>query len=487
MKKLLFNVSLLLCLVTHAQNTTITAAAPGALATENLLPQEKTTDHYTVSGGFLGAVDFTKFRLTGNNVTNVTYQFKPGWSGGIWLNFPFGKRISFEPQVIYSSYKYGTSPANTTVLNGSMDYLSLPLLLKFHLATSFAIVAGVQFNLTNAVKDNNNNNDFNKDNFETQSTYLTGGIELFPHGRITIYGRYLHGLSDMDGTGNPYTPLRFYNQAVQAGIKLRVFGGHIVPPPDTDGDGIADLSDKCPTQSGVARYQGCPIPDSDSDGIDDEADKCPNQAGISKYSGCPVPDTDGDSVNDEADKCPNQAGSARYNGCPAPDSDGDGINDEADKCPGVAGVARYNGCPVPDTDGDGVNDEEDRCPTVAGVADNKGCPKIENFQASEVTFGSGKAVLTASGKRELDLAVAYMIKYPDIKVRLDGHTDNSGTDKINQPLSVKRAEAAMQYMLSKGINASRISAEGHGASMPVAENKKPEGRLQNRRVEITVL
>ncbi len=485
MKKLLLNFSLLLSLSANSQDTTATTAVAAIPAIDNPLPEKKITDHYTVSGGLFGAVDFTKFRLTGNNVTNVNYQFKPGWSGGIWLNFPFGKRISFEPQVMYSSYKYGTSLKNATVLNGSMDYLSLPLLLKFHVAASFAIVAGVQFNLTNAVKDDNNN--FNKDNFETRSTCLTGGIELFPHGRISIYGRYLHGLSDMDGSGNPSTPVRFYNQGVQAGLKLKLFGSHILPPPDTDGDGIVDPSDQCPTQSGLSRYQGCPIPDSDADGIDDEADKCPKQAGTAKYRGCPVPDADGDGINDEVDKCPNEAGTARYNGCPVTDSDGDGINDELDKCPGVAGAARYNGCPVPDTDADGVNDEEDRCPTVAGVAENKGCPKIENFQASEVTFGSGKAVLTASGKRELDLAVAYMKKYPAIKVRLDGYTDNSGTDKINQPLSVKRAEEAMKYIISKGIGALRISAEGHGSANPVAENKTAVGRAQNRRVEITIL
>jgi outer membrane protein OmpA-like peptidoglycan-associated protein len=80
-----------------------------------------------------------------------------------------------------------------------------------------------------------------------------------------------------------------------------------------------------------------------------------------------------------------------------------------------------------------------------------------------------------------------MTKYPDVKIRLDGYTDNSGTDKVNEALSVKRAEAAMQYMVSKGIDAGRISAEGHGAANPVAENKQAAGRAQNRRVEITIL
>jgi OmpA-OmpF porin, OOP family len=117
--------------------------------------------------------------------------------------------------------------------------------------------------------------------------------------------------------------------------------------------------------------------DTDGDGITDDVDKCPTVKGLAKYDGCPVPDTDKDGINDEEDKCPTVAGLARYQGCPIPDTDKDGINDEEDKCPTVAGVARYQGCPVPDTDGDGVNDEEDKCPNLPGVRENQGCPEIK--------------------------------------------------------------------------------------------------------------
>jgi len=77
--------------------------------------------------------------------------------------------------------------------------------------------------------------------------------------------------------------------------------------PDRDGDGIADIDDKCPDVKGLARYQGCPIPDTDKDGINDEEDKCPTVPGVARYQGCPIPDTDGDGVNDEEDKCINEA------------------------------------------------------------------------------------------------------------------------------------------------------------------------------------
>ncbi|MCX6209492.1 MAG: thrombospondin type 3 repeat-containing protein, partial [Bacteroidetes bacterium] len=90
--------------------------------------------------------------------------------------------------------------------------------------------------------------------------------------------------------------------------------------------------------------------DTDGDGVVDSKDKCPTVKGLVKYSGCPIPDTDKDGINDEEDKCPTVSGTAKYKGCPIPDGDNDGVNDEEDKCPTVAGVARYKGCPIPDTD-----------------------------------------------------------------------------------------------------------------------------------------
>ncbi|MFX8999750.1 thrombospondin type 3 repeat-containing protein, partial [Acinetobacter baumannii] len=64
----------------------------------------------------------------------------------------------------------------------------------------------------------------------------------------------------------------------------------VVEPPkpkDTDGDGITDDVDKCPTVPGVTKYGGCPVPDTDGDGINDENDKCPTVPGLAKYGGCP--------------------------------------------------------------------------------------------------------------------------------------------------------------------------------------------------------
>lgn len=467
MKKLLLFGCILFSINTFAQQNT-----PA--------PLKITTDHYTISGGVLAAANYSKFRPT-STAAIESNQWKWGYAGGVWFNFPAGNKFSIEPQVMYSLVggKY-VGNAVSTKIEQDLGYISVPVFLKFDVARSLALMVGPQFDFLMNAKEKESGTE-NKGTFENTNFAVTGGLEFFPHGRVSIYARYSYGFSDVSHA--PLVP-EMQNQNIQAGLKLKIFGKHV--PADSDGDGIADKDDKCPNVAGLQRYQGCPIPDTDGDGINDEVDKCPTVPGVAKYAGCPIPDTDGDGINDEEDKCPTVPGVAKYAGCPIPDTDGDGINDEEDKCPTVAGVAKYQGCPIPDTDGDGVNDEDDRCPTVAGPASNAGCPVIENFSSDRVTFASSKAMLTKSGEKELDRAIIYLNKYPDLNVKLTGYTDSTGSDKINTPLSEKRAEAAMAYLVSKGIKTSRLRAEGLGAADPVADNKTVKGRAANRRVEIKV-
>jgi outer membrane protein OmpA-like peptidoglycan-associated protein len=381
---------------------------------------------------------------------------------------------------MYNSYAYYSEAPATLLKDGTAGYISIPVLFKFHFGEYLALTAGPQFDFLVSVNDKMNVT--TKDDLTSTSIAGNIGLEVLPHGKLTPFARYIHGFTNMDQT--EATSAKFYNQNFQLGWKYRLAGGkHYYA--DSDGDGVADKDDQCPEQPGFARYKGCPIPDTDKDGIHDEADKCPNEAGLAKYNGCPIPDTDKDGVNDEQDKCPSVAGLAKYNGCPIPDTDGDGINDEQDKCPALAGLAKYNGCPIPDTDGDGINDEEDRCPDIAGVAEMKGCPAID-YQAHEVTFATGKSMLTAAGKKELDLLANFMNNNPNVNIRLEGYTDNTGTDKVNMPLSEKRAESAKAYLVGKGIAESRIGTAGHGSGDPVADNKTAAGRAKNRRIEVTV-
>jgi OOP family OmpA-OmpF porin len=202
----------------------------------------------------------------------------------------------------------------------------------------------------------------------------------------------------------------------------------------------------------------------------------------------PPADTDKDGIIDTQDKCPTVPGLAKYQGCPIPDTDKDGINDEQDKCPTVPGLARYNGCPIPDTDGDGLNDEVDKCPKDKGSAANNGCPLLEElteykFDFRKVQFVTGSAALTKVAKAELNKAAKIMTEHPDIKVSVEGHTDNTGRAASNQTLSEKRAAAVKAYIVAKGVAADRLQAKGFGSTKPVANNKTLAGRALNRRVE----
>jgi outer membrane protein OmpA-like peptidoglycan-associated protein len=229
--------------------------------------------------------------------------------------------------------------------------------------------------------------------------------------------------------------------------------------------------------------------DQDDDGVSNENDDCPERSGLLKYKGCPVPDEDGDGINDENDKCPNAEGTVQFRGCPVPDTDKDGIPDDKDPCPTVAGLAAYKGCAIPDTDKDGVNDELDQCPTIPGIASNNGCedlqPKLNNFAAA-LKFEIGQVNIATKSLQGLDSLVQIMSQYPDTKLLITGHTDNTGSSKINDPLSLSRAKKVQSYLVKKGLAINRTSIIGLADKQPLASNETNKGRAQNRRVDLTI-
>lgn len=254
---------------------------------------------------------------------------------------------------------------------------------------------------------------------------------------------------------------------------------------DTDGDGVKDKDDLCPEVAGLEQFNGCP--DTDGDGIQDSEDKCPNEAGLAKYNGCP--DTDGDGFIDKEDMCPNEAGLEQFNGCP--DTDGDGVMDSEDACPNEAGPIENKGCPVQDTDGDGVPDDQDKCPNVIGVAENYGCPIITAEVQKEITdlaraiyFKTGKDSFTDETQIRLEGIDKILAEYTTSQFVVEGHTDSTGSDKINNELSQKRADAVMNYLIKNGFPAENIKAVGYGSSKPIGDNGTAKGRQANRRVEI---
>lgn len=107
--------------------------------------------------------------------------------------------------------------------------------------------------------------------------------------------------------------------------------------------------------------------------------------------------------------------------------------------------------------------------------------------AADAFFDFDKAVLKPEGKSSLDGLVSKLAGVTLEVVIAVGHTDSVGSDRYNQRLSVRRAEAVKAYMVSKGIEANRIYTEGKGEKQPVADNRSKEGRAKNRRVEIEVV
>ena len=179
------------------------------------------------------------------------------------------------------------------------------------------------------------------------------------------------------------------------------------------------------------------------------------------------------------------------------DTDGDGVDDVRDRCDDTAagmGVGA-DGCrltgrlrdPV-DKDGDHVAEYLDKCPRTVERAkvDEKGCAQIEQPLArlEDVLFESGRATLTPRAKETLTELISILENNPDIRVRLEGHTDNVGNESSNEMLSQKRAESIKAYLVSEGIDGSRIKTISMGESNPIATNETEQGRAQNRRVDI---
>lgn len=107
--------------------------------------------------------------------------------------------------------------------------------------------------------------------------------------------------------------------------------------------------------------------------------------------------------------------------------------------------------------------------------------------SSDLLFPSNSSYLTDKAKVELDKLVKVLKQESTKKIRVDGYTDATGTEQYNIWLSDKRATSVMKYLEGAGIRASRIVTKGFGPSNPVADNKTPEGRQKNRRVEVIIL
>jgi len=315
--------------------------------------------------------------------------------------------------------------------------------------------------------------------------------------------------------GDPRTATEHLKVANE-NIAIALQRADLCRPKDTDGDGITDDIDKCPTQpedfDGDADDDGCPDFDRDSDGIADDVDKCPDtpedKDGFQDVDGCPDVDNDGDGLIDAMDKCPNEPEDVDNwmdaDGCPDPDNDGDGFLDGADKCPNEPedrnGIEDDDGCPEADRDHDGFKDTVDKCPdepeTKNDYLDDDGCPdtKPQNVKITKekieisqtIYFEVNKAIIKPVSYGILNEVAQVLKDYPNFTIRVEGHTDSDGADDYNMALSQSRAESVRAYLISQGIDGKRLTSEGYGETRPIDTNRTAAGKAKNRRVEFVI-
>ena len=156
------------------------------------------------------------------------------------------------------------------------------------------------------------------------------------------------------------------------------------------------------------------------------------------------------------------------------------------------------GCGPGDKDKDGVKDDVDACPDEPGPADpdpkRNGCPKAFISQGQikildQVKFKTGSALIEAGRDSEevLEAVQSVMKAHPEIKhLRIEGHTDKTGSAALNKKLSADRAASVKTWLVKHGIEAGRLSSAGFGPDKPIDTNETEQGRKNNRRVEFHI-
>ena len=230
---------------------------------------------------------------------------------------------------------------------------------------------------------------------------------------------------------------------------------------------------------------------------------------VAKADACRPKDRDGDAIWDHEDKCPDEPedydGHLDEDGCPDFDRDEDLIEDKDDLCPDEPEdrdeYQDEDGCPDTDNDGDGILDEDDGCPnepeTMNGYLDTDGCPdegpsgvdiaRNQIVISEKILFDTGRSTIKKVSHGILDAVVSVLGDFPDIEVRIEGHTDSQGSASSNQRLSDRRANSVRQYLIQNGVAESRLTAEGFGEDKPIDTNRTSKGRSANRRVEFHIV
>ncbi|WP_437801510.1 OmpA family protein [Sorangium sp. So ce693] len=406
-------------------------------------------------------------RLDGRAILYRTEDrfFKLGANATAWV--PTGSKLSFS----------GDNAASAMIgLSGEIDLKSM----------FFVLNTGVHFRPYSSL------NDFAVTN---EWRWGIGGFLPLRNGTLRL-GAQIFGSTGL-GRGTTFTgdntPLEWMAEGrlaldqrkkgwLGAGAGTRLSGGYAPDFRMVAAIGYSfGISDVEPVSPG-RRFQAVPprAADTDKDGLPDDIDLCPTDPEDGKPpnpdDGCPaLPDRDGDGIPDTSDKCPDQP------------EDFDKINDA-------------DGCPEDDADEDSIPDAKDACPKEPGQPSpeptKNGCPQfIRRITGSseiqilkQVQFATGSARILPNSYSILDEVVRLLKVNPEITlVAIEGHTDNRGSDQLNEKLSNDRAHSVRTYLIERGgIDPARLTAAGFGPKRPIEDNSTEAGRQKNRRVEFHI-
>lgn len=326
--------------------------------------------------------------------------------------------------------------------------------------------------------------------FSASELFLTGsaGILIRPASRFSLH---LIGRADyLTGAGAEFeTAIKESRDRLLYGVTAKVYFhfGNVTLGGDWQSDQAWSEERKAVEPRTVRR-------DSDADGVEDRSDSCLNtpRGAHVDVRGCPL-DGDRDGVPDGLDDCPGTLAAARYtvdiHGCPV-DSDFDGVPDYADSCTfnRVGAITDRNGCPL-DSDNDGVPNGLDDCPyTLVGVeVDHQGCIDLSMLSQPmvlNIDYAPGSFEVDPHSRTRIERLAGLLNFVKDIKLDINGYTDNIGTSPANRSLSKKRANRVHGILVRLGVEPERIKVYGRGETDFVASNQTADGRARNRRIEI---
>lgn len=321
--------------------------------------------------------------------------------------------------------------------------------------------------------------------------YLDGYAQIPPEGSV----------ANTDGIGEVGMKLSYYlfsdNDPDNDGLtndEEKEYGTYPYKA-DTDDDGISDYDE-------IHLYKSNPLSiDSDGDGLTDAQEVANNtnlnevdtdKDGLTDYeevmlhnSNPNIADSDRDGLTDLEEV---KAGSDPMKG----DTDGDGIPDIDDKCPSVFGIKILQGCPqteafvkeIEKRDTVFVKSKPD---TVIIVQEIEKIKKGETYKPKGIHFLTGSAEIRVESELILDDIANWLEREKDIKIEIQGHTDQEGNEDVNMRLSIDRAEAVMFYLIKKGISPTRLQAKGFGESKPLDTSGTKKAMAKNRRIEFKII